>query len=181
MTKKSFLVLLPTAFLFLSVVNGCDSDKQYKVTGKTPSEKIMNISYDIEAMKWDGPKAMLKGKITDQISRVSNGMKKGVITDSEAEEIVALIETLATKISDMKDDMNGPGGMGGPPGGGMGKPPKGMGKPPEGMEKPSDGNGRGMEIMEFVRLKNLITDLYVNTVTVSAETPAEEKHPKAGQ
>lgn len=177
--KKNSLPLLSAVLVFLSIACGCDSDKQYRVMGNTPAEKIVNISYDIEAMKWDGPKAMLKERIMDQISRVSNGMKKGVITGGEAEEIIALMEALTVKVSDMEDDMNGPGGMGGPPGGGMGKPPKGMGRPPEGMGIPPGGEGRGMELMEFAQLKNLITDLYLNTVTVSTETQAEEKTQKA--
>ena len=177
MTKKNSLSLF-SAVCFLFIACGCDSDKQYRVVGNTPAEKIVNISYDIEAIKWDGPKAMLKERIMDQISRVSNGMKKGVITGGEAEEIIALIEALSKKVSDMEDDMSGPGGMGGPPGGGMGKPPKGMGRPPEGMGKPPGGEGRGMELMEFAQLKNIITDLYLNTVTVSTETPAEKETSK---
>jgi hypothetical protein len=188
MTKRSCLSLLSAVFLLLSIACSCDSGKQYKAMGATPAEKIDNISSDVEAMNWDGPKAMLKVKVMDQISRVKNGMKKGVITDGEAEEIIVLIEALSTKISKMENNMNnrqggmgGPpgGGMGGPPGGGMGGPPGGgMGKPPEGMGEPSDGYGKGRDLMEFVQLKALINDLYSNTVTVSAETPTKEDTPE---
>jgi hypothetical protein len=181
MKKKSCLPLSSAVFLLLFAACSCDSDKQYRVKGAASAEKIDNISLDIEAMKWDGPKAMLKELVLDQVSRVRNGMKKGVITDGEAEETIALIETLSMKISKMEDDVNNRrGGMGGPPGGRMGKPPEGMGRPPGGMGEPPDGDGkgRGRDLMEFVRLKALIDDLYSNTVTVSAKTPVKNDVPK---
>jgi hypothetical protein len=194
MNTKKIVSFAVAAALIVSI--GCGAQKKYVAKGETTAAKLKQLFSDINDKKWEGPMNNMKEKITDQLSRVENGMKSGKITDGEAEEIVASAENVMSSIDEMTEKMsswsggNGPGGgmggppsggMGGPPSGGMGGPPSGgMGGPPSGgMGGPPSGGNPSMEFPELKQLKTIINDLYSNTITASAgsvtTTAAPEK------